>query len=228
MAEEFFNTERTQGKLMPDNKYFLLVPKTFAVESKKQWPSQFSGKKLYTMIGVVILIIAAIVFSLVFLQPHDIKLVGLWVASFVFFFGMRLPDSWKMGLEVFFLFTFIYAYAFGLMFILPLIYCAFYLVTRIRPDEVNGVVVHIVVLTGLAFTARLFYGWYGMAITPGQFVLAALLGIFIWLVVDTIIAIKTAPVPLPKLMITHGLQIIISYYTATFFGFKVLQFFLHF
>ncbi len=204
------------------------ISQTQVIPPVKSKMAQFSKKHFYLLLTGIFGIIITIILSMTFLSPYTLKLAGLWIVSFVFFFAMRYPDSWKMGLEVFYLFTFIYAYVFDVFFTLPIIFLSFWLVTRFRPDELNGVVVHLVVLTGLALTARLFYGWYGIAITADQFLFALMLSTIIWLIADAIIALKTAPVPLPKLVITHSLETIVTYYAATFFGYKALQFFLAF
>lgn len=228
MGEDFVSSQSQTMSSTPVNGFSQATPKPQPAIAKKHWSVPGGGKKLYTIIGVLILGVAVVIFSLLFLNPHDIKILGLWAISVAFFFVMRLPDSWKMGAELFFLFTFIYSYAFGLFFVLPLVYVSFFLVTRIRYDEVQGVLVHFIILTGLAITAQQFRNLYGLAITPGQFIFAIVGSIIGWLIVDTIITPRIAPVPVPKLIITHVLQIIVSYYTATFFGYKVLKFLLGF
>ena len=228
MGEDFVSSQSQTMSSTPVNGFSQTTPKPQPAVTKKHWNVPGSGKKIYTIIGVVIFGIAVVIFSLLFLNPHDIKILGLWAISVAFFFIMRLPDSWKMGAELFFLFTFIYSYAFGLFFVLPLVYVSFFLVTRIRYDEVQGVLVHFIILTGLAITAQQFRNWYGLAITPEQFMFAIMASIVGWLIIDTIITPRIAPVPVPKLIITHVLQIIVSYYTATFFGYKVLKILLGF
>ncbi len=173
--------------------------------------------------GVVLLLVTLVGF---FYISKYFQILTVWILSLGFFVLMRLPDSWKIGLEVFYLFTFIYAYVFNLFFVLPLLYVALLIVVKIRPDEGSGAFVHSIVLTGTALTARFFFSLYGLNITQPEFVFAALFTIVVWLIGDTLVAFKTAPVPLPKLAINHTLEFIINYFIITLFGYKILNFFM--
>ncbi len=181
--------------------------------------------QLYLFAAFLVGISALIIISIVYLGQY-FKIFGLWIFSVLLFVLMRLPDSWKIGLELFFFLTFAYSYVFGLLFTLPLIYVSLLFVLKIRPDEGNGLFVHAIVLTGVALFAKYFSSLYGVSITPNQLVFSAMLTIGIWLVIDTIIAVRTAPVPLPKLMINHTLDFMVNYFFITLFGFKVLSYLL--
>ncbi|MFO7872162.1 MAG: hypothetical protein R6U26_00795 [Candidatus Undinarchaeales archaeon] len=185
-----------------------------------------SKNNLFLLVaGFAVLLLAT--FVGIFYVAQFFKILAIWFLSLGFFILMRLPDSWKMGLEVFYLFTFIYAYLFDLFFVLPLLYTALLIVVKIRPDEGSGAFVHSIVLTGTALTARFFFSLYGLGISQSEFVFAALFTLVVWFIGDTIIALKTAPVPLPKLVINHTLEFIINYFIITLFGYKILNFFMN-
>lgn len=181
---------------------------------------------LFLAIGIASLIILTVVG--LFYASAYFQIITLWILSIGFFVLMRLPNSWKMGLEVFYLFTFIYAYVFNLLFVLPLLFTALLIVLKIRPDEGSGCFVHAIVLTGTALTARLFFNFYGPSITEAEFVFAVMFTIVVWLIADTIVAVRIAPVPLPKLIINHALDFTVNYFVVTTVGFRILKFFLRF
>jgi len=180
-----------------------------------------AAKFFSVIIGLIALFIAIIAFLLKFPQ-----LTTVWLASAGVFFMVRRTDSWKMGIECFYLLSFTLSYAFGLYFTLPLIYIVLIAVMKVRPDELNGCVVHSIILTGVALTARVFLGFYGINITEAIFIKTALGTIITWLFIDLLVAKKIAPVSLGKLGMIKIMNSVGNYFLITLFGFKLLRYFL--
>ena len=177
--------------------------------------------KFFSIIfGVVAIIITIIAFLIKYPKP-----TAVWLGSAAIFFLVRRTDSWKMGVEIFYLLTFLLAYAFNLYYVLPMIYIVLILVIKVRPDEVNGAVIHSFILTCLALTSRFLFGIYGPGITESQFIFVAILSIFGWLIIDFFIALKISPVHWIKLIVNKTLNMIVNYFTITLIGYKLLMYF---
>ncbi|MFH1424151.1 MAG: hypothetical protein ABIG20_00550 [archaeon] len=190
---------------------------------KKLKGIMLSQKEMYLLGAVLAVMIIAVVLTAIFLTPY-LAFISFWVFSIFFFVAMRLPNSWKIGLEVFFLFTFFYSYIFGAVFTISVILFAWIIVFKRRPDEGQGLVAHFIVLMGMIVTARIFLYIYGIGISSGELLFASLFSLALWLIADTLLAPRIAPVPIPKLIVNHSLEFLIGYIVATTWGYEIFKF----
>jgi hypothetical protein len=185
----------------------------------------FLHRETFMIIGTVLGILLAATFIFFFLWSH-FRIGFVWLVSFILIFAMRRSDSWKMGLEGFYLLTFLYSYIFGLWFALPIVYMAFALVVKFRPDELNGVITHSIAITFVAIAARFFLGSHGLALGSAEFTFIALASIFPGIAADFFLAWKMAPVPLFKNFINHAMDFTVNYFVITSIGFTLFKFFM--
>lgn len=172
---------------------------------------------------IIILALSILTFNFLW---HYFRVGFLWFLSLIAMIITRKTDAWKMGVECFYFLTFIYAYSFGVVFTIPLYVTCMLLVIRLRPDEFNGAVTHMLVLTGLTLTTRYFAGIYGTGISQPTFILLGLASIFFWDTLRGFIARKIAPVSWVKLLASEAIGLGVNYFYFTTFGYAFFNYIL--
>ncbi len=173
-------------------------------------------------VGVVILIILSIL-AFNFLWYY-FKAGFIWFLSLIAMLITRKTDSWKMGVECFYFLTFVYAYTFGIVFTIPLYILCMLIVIKLRPDEFNGAVTHMIVLTGLTLTARHLVGIYGTSISHSTFIFLGIGSILFWDTIRGFIAKKMAPIPWIKLFVSEFIGLTVNYFYFTTFGYAFFKY----
>ena|GEM_PF-2524090 len=177
------------------------------------------------IVGVVSALLLAAISSFLFLWGN-FRIGFVWIISFMLIFASRYFYLWKVGVECFYLLTFMFSYIFGLWVALPLVYISFALVAKILPHELNSVLSHGTAITFVAFASRILLNSYGLSLAPAEFVLVALVAIFPGIAFDFLLAWKIAPVSLFKNFMNHAMDYIVNYFMITSFGFALFTFFL--
>jgi hypothetical protein len=138
----------------------------------------------------------------------------------------RRADSWKVGIEVFYFSPFLLAYTYNLFIALAISFLAFYFVVKTKPSEGNGIVIHSVIITIIATIASVLSGHFGTNITEMQFFWSAYGTVLFAIWVDAIIVKFSAPVPLPKNIITHTMGSFANYILISKIGYPVFLYIL--
>lgn len=192
-------------------------------QSSKLSTSHLILKNVSLFLVILIIIIVLSIITIYLLWPHLSTLLA-WLAVLSLFFISRRYDSWKIGIEIFYFTAFASAFIFGLFFTLTAWLASSYLIFKARPDELNGLVAHTIVLSGVMIFAKIFTNFHSLVITEHTFTAIAFFSCTFWIAADTLLAIKIAPVPVPKAIVNHSLEIMFNYFMISFFGYKIFKF----
>lgn len=185
----------------------------------------FLQRETLLIVGAFLVLFIGTVFIFTALWSN-FRIGFVWIVAFLLVFASRWSESWKIGMEAFYLLTFLFSYIFGLWFALPLVYLAFALVVKAKPHELNGVMAHTVAITLVAVFARFFFNSYGLSLTSAEFIFIALASIVPGIAFDFFLAWKIAPVPLFKNLLNHAMDFTVNYFVITTIGITIYRFFL--
>jgi len=186
-------------------------------------PTFLRDKEVYLIVGMIVVLLGA-VGGITFLLWTLVKPLFVWVFAFLLIFLTRRTDLWYMGLEVHYFLAFALGYVFGPWFATLLIFGAFYLVFRARPDQLHGVFIQGLCLVLVALSGFYFGSHYGASIAVSRFVLIAMGTIIIAQILDGFLSITFCPAPPFKVFIVHTLDIVINYFLISLVGLKILHF----
>jgi len=181
-----------------------------------------------TLIIIAIIIGAIAILSILFsfLWAY-FKTVFICLIAFILIVVTRKTDSWKMGIECYYIFTFLLAYAFSPWLAIFVTASAILFVVKFfRPDELHGALTQITAVIGLAFTASHFAAKYGAAITQPQLLFIAILTFVIWDIVRFLVALKISPAHWVKLFASLLTGAFVNYFYYITFAYPLLQFLL--
>jgi hypothetical protein len=178
------------------------------------------------IIGIILAAIIVISFLFSFLWT-SFKFGFAILMGWLLIVITRKTDSWKMGIECYYILTFLFAFAFGpwLAFFLTGTALAF-VVKVFRPDEVHGAITQMVGCTGIAFTTKIFVNMYSMDITKPQLLIAGMILFVVWDVARFLVALKVSPAHWVKLVASFITGVFVNYFYYSTFAFVLLKFLL--
>lgn len=180
---------------------------------------KFLKEKPLFIFLIILAIIGAVILGYIILQ-HT-KLAMIWMLFFSIIFLTRRTDAWKIGIEIHNFAVFVLTYVYGIIFALSVAFLALIAVIRARPDEVNGAVINAICFGAMAFLTTRLASIYGTRIHAETFVFLALVVIIFGLALDTVLALKIAPVHWIKLIVNHTMDVFINYIVITAFGYQI-------
>jgi len=195
---------------------------TFQTSGKKTLLSQRETVLIIFSV-LVCLIISSILFSLLW---RFFRIGLVWLLAFLIIVYTRKTDSWKMGLECFYFLTFMLTYALGPLFAASVIFPAFYIVIKIRPDELQGSLTQYFSLSGVMLTTRYFAGLFGPSISPATFLILGTGMFAFWDFMRFLIANKITGQHWVKLFVSYITGVIVNYFYFSTFAYALLQFLL--
>lgn len=170
---------------------------------------------------VAITIAATVLFLLLF---NYIKYLFAWIMLGFAVFITRSKDIYKLGIEFYNLAAFLSAFAMGFLFSFSMLMVSLYASIKVRPDQLEGIIVNMGILSIMAGISAYFAKTYGLGIGEPTFVWIALIVIMIGILADLIFAAKFTPAPIPRLIFSHFLEFIFNYTLITSVGYTIFKF----
>jgi|ETN02SMinimDraft_4_1059925.scaffolds.fasta_scaffold01470_8 hypothetical protein len=184
------------------------------------------SKRSLLAVSLAIIGIIAFIVLLPFLKWASHGRYMILLIIFLAIFITRRADSWKVGIEVFYLSAFLLAYTYNLFVSLAISFFAFYFVVKTKPSEGAGIVIHSIMVTILATTASVLSGHFGTSLSQTQFFWSTYISILIIIWLDAIVVFFSAPVPLPKNIITHSMGSFANYLIISKIGYPLFLYLL--
>jgi hypothetical protein len=183
-------------------------------------------KETVLIIGLILasLILVSVFFSFLWAQ---FKFGFVFLLAWLLIVITRRTDSWKMGIECYYVFTLLFAFAFnGWIAFFMSTSALLFVVKFFRPDELQGTLTQISGIAGIAATTHYFSAYYGPAITQSQLLFVGILLFGIWDFVRFLVALKISPAHWVKLFASFITGIFINYFYYITFAYPLLQFLL--
>ncbi|MFH1450878.1 MAG: hypothetical protein ABIF92_02765 [archaeon] len=189
-----------------------------------------SGKKNLLMNHETLLILGVIVAAIIILSIFFtllwtyFKLGFVCVITFILIVVTRKTDSWKMGIECFYICAFLFGFAISpYVAILVVSSAIMFVIKFFRPDELAGAITQVISTSGVAFTGMFFFSHYGVEITHPQLVFAGTFAFVLWDLIRFFIALKITPAHWVKLFASLTTGAFINYFYYSTFGFYLLH-----
>jgi len=155
------------------------------------------------------------------------KIGFVCLMAFILIVVVRRTDSWKMGVECYYIIAFLFAYAFSpILAILVTVLAILFVVKVFRPDEFAGSMTQITAIIGMAFTAKYVALKYGATITQPQLLFAGVITFVVWDFIRFLVAVKITPTHWVKLFASLLTGAFVNYFYYVTFAYPLLQFLL--
>lgn len=178
-----------------------------------------------TVLIISFVVIAIVLLSFLFSLLWSYFRVGFtFLLAWLLIVIIRKTESWKLGVECFYITAFLFSYAFSS--IATFILCAtaiLFVVKVFRPDELEGALTQLVALGGTAFSTRIVFNMFGAGITETQLLISGMALYLIWDAVRFFVALKIAPAPWVKLFVSFITGAFVNYLYYTTFAYTLLQ-----
>ena len=182
----------------------------------------FQRETLLIFVAVSIsLALTSVIFILLW---RFFKIGFVWLFSLILIILTRKMDVWKMGVECFYFLSFMLTYSLGPLFTASIIFPAFYIVIKIRPDELQGSLTHLVSLSGVMLTTKYFAGVFGPNIGTIPFLILGVCMFAFWDFIRFLVASKITGQHWIKLFISFITGIVVNYFYFSTFAYHLLQF----
>ncbi len=181
-----------------------------------------------TVLIVGAILAAIILFTLFFsFLWAKFQVAFVCILAWILIVITRKTDSWKMGIECYYIFTFLLAYAFNVWLSLFVVVSGVLFVIKVfRPDELQGSLSQLFGIIGIGFSTKFFVARYGMSITKPQLLFAGLILFIIWDFIRFLAALKICPAHWVKLFASFITGIFVNYFYYSTFAFPLLMFLL--
>jgi len=181
-------------------------------------------REALVIILVIIVSIVALTILFSFLWKF-FRLGFVCVIAWLLIVVVRKTDSYKLGMENFYISAFLLSYAFSPLLAIAILNAGFWFVYKVfRPDELQGVITQVVATAGIAVTAPFFFAKYGAAITPSQLLFAGVFCAIFWDFVRFLVALKVTPCHWVKLFVSFITGVFINYFLFATFAHPILMF----
>jgi len=175
------------------------------------------------ILSAIVLAIVVLTFFFSFMWTY-FKVGFMSLLAFLLIVVTRKTDSWKMGIECFYIFSFIFSYVFSPWFAIILVVGALLTVVKLfRPDELQGTISQIVGVIIIAFIAMFFSARYGLVITQQQLLFAGVLSFLVGDLIRFLVALKVTPAHWVKLFASLITGAFINYFYYSTFAFPLLK-----
>lgn len=195
-------------------------------KNKRIYPKQknlFLYSETWLIILSTLLLTSTTILVYLFLLEY-LKLPFAWLLLTFTIFITRKSYAFKMGLAFYNLASFLLGYIFGIWLAVLAILVSLATVAKIRPDQIQGLIVNFVLLTIVAGASSITSSVYGLDITKTQFLTIAILIVALGITIDFLFAAKFTGAAKPRLLFSHCLELFVNYYIIMNFGYMIFKF----